>query len=422
MRKRKIKRKAFGKLFISLGLLILLVAGYFVVDYIMKDVNGESKYLLLNLVGDKEINIKYKEEYKDQGATSSYKDENLTDKIKVETDIDFEHVGSYKYKYEIKYKNQKKTIERTVNIIDEEKPQIALNGGNEIILVEGGNYKELGATVKDNYDTNLEDKIVIDASNLDTEKAGIYKIKYTVKDSSNNEDEIERTVKVAKKLSNNGRVPVLNYHFFYKEWSEDCHEDLCLQIDKFRQQLQYLKDNDYYTLTIEEFTKWMYGEIDIPEKSILITVDDGAHGTSKINGNHLIPILEEYKMHATLFLITGWWDIENYRSEYLDVQSHTNNLHTGGMCSYRSNVNCISHDELVKDLKKSIDVVKDTNSFCFPFYEYTDASIQAVKDAGFRIAFVGGGRKASRSDNKYKIPRYPIHDSTTLEQFKKFVS
>ena len=40
------------------------------------------------------------------------------------------------------------------------------------------------------------------------------------------------------------------------------------------------------------------------KKSVLITIDDGALGTGIQNGNKLIPILEEYKMHATLFLIT----------------------------------------------------------------------------------------------------------------------
>ena len=55
---------------------------------------------------------------------------------------------------------------------------------------------------------------------------------------------------------------------------------------------------------MEEFRKWMYGEIEIPSKSILITVDDGAMGTGKHNGNKLNPLLEEYHMNATLFLIT----------------------------------------------------------------------------------------------------------------------
>lgn len=128
-------------------------------------------------------------------------------------------------------------------------------------------------------------------------------------------------------------VPVLNYHFFYDPTlGEECYEGICLTTQKFREHLEYLKNNNFKILTMNEFVKWIYGEIDIPEKSVLITIDDGAKGTGAHNGNKLIPLLEEYKMHATLFLIAGWWYISNYQSKYLEVQSHTYDMHKYGDC------------------------------------------------------------------------------------------
>ena len=64
--------------------------------------------------------------------------------------------------------------------------------------------------------------------------------------------------------------------------------------------MSYLRDNGYKTLTMSEFNDWMDGKIEIPEKSVLITIDDGAAGTY----THLPQILNEYQMHATLFLIS----------------------------------------------------------------------------------------------------------------------
>lgn len=218
----------------------------------------------------------------------------------------------------------------------------------------------------------------------------------------------------------NQGIPVLNYHFFYGE-GEDCNESICLDINIFKEHLSYLKENGFKTLTMEEFTKWMYKEIELPEKSVLITVDDGAKGTGKHNGNKLIPALEEYKMHATLFLISGWWDVENYRSKYLDIQSHTYDMHQYGPCK-RGQLNCATYEEALKDLKRSLEIVDNANSFCFPFYYYSDSSIKAVQDAGFKIAFVGGSRKAKRSNNKYLIPRYPIHANITMDNFKNMVN
>ena len=220
----------------------------------------------------------------------------------------------------------------------------------------------------------------------------------------------------------NQKIAVLNYHFFFdKAGGEECNETICLDTAKFREHLQYLKDNNYNTLTMNEFKRWMYGEIELPSKSVLITIDDGAMGTGKHNGNKLIPLLEEYKMHATLFLIAGWWSIENYRSPYLDIQSHTFDMHQYGTCG-RGQINCATYEQAKADLQKSIEVIGNNDSFCFPFYMYSDTSLRAIKDVGFQIAFVGGMRKASRSSNKYLIPRYPIHSAITLNDFISYVS
>ena len=220
---------------------------------------------------------------------------------------------------------------------------------------------------------------------------------------------------------NTQSVPVLNYHFFYAPGQTNCNESICLNTDKFKEELQYLKDNNFKTLTIEEFRKWMYGEIEIPSKSILLTVDDGAMGTGKHNGNYLNPILEEYKMNATLFLITGWWDIENYRGDYLDIQSHTNDMHQYGSCG-RGQINCYSYEEAKADVQKSIDIIGNTDSFCFPFYMTSDTSLKVIKDLGFKMSFVGGNVKAKRTNNKWLIPRYPIMSDITMEQFKSKVN
>lgn len=220
---------------------------------------------------------------------------------------------------------------------------------------------------------------------------------------------------------NRQSVPVLNYHFFYDARVDVCGESICLDTAKFREHLQYLKDNNYKTLTMEEFRKWMYGEIEIPSRSILLTVDDGAKGTGKHNGNQLNPLLEEYHMNATLFLITGWWGIDNYYGDYLDIQSHTHDMHQYGPCG-RGQINCYGYDAAINDLKTSISIVKNTDSFCFPFYMYNSESLRAVKDAGFKLAFVGGNVNAKRTNNKWLIPRYPIHDTITLNQFINIVN
>lgn len=219
-------------------------------------------------------------------------------------------------------------------------------------------------------------------------------------------------------------IAVLNYHFFYAP-GEDCSGGNCMLVSQFREQLNFLKDNQYKTLTIEEYRAWMYGEIELPARSVLITIDDGAKGTGRHNGNKLIPLLEEYDMYATLFLISGWWSKSNYESSHLDIESHTYDMHTEGVCSNQNRgakMLCSSKEQVMEDLKKSIQMTKTNTAFCFPFYAYNEVTIESIKESGFQLAFIGGSRKSSRSDDKYKIPRYPIYSTTSLHQFIEYIA
>ena len=218
-------------------------------------------------------------------------------------------------------------------------------------------------------------------------------------------------------------IAVVNYHFFFSsELNESCNESICLDTKKFEEQLKWLQDNNYKTLTINEFADWKDGYIELPSKSVLLTIDDGAMGTGKHNGNKLIPLLEKYKQHATLFLITGWWELGNYQSPYLDVQSHTHNLHFEARCADgRGMVACSDYKTVKSDLEESLKVLNDRTSFCFPFYSYDKESLQALEELNFRVAFIGGNVKTNRKQNNLLITRYPILNDITLQDFINMV-
>lgn len=84
---------------------------------------------------------------------------------------------------------------------DTEKPKLTLFGDKTITLSVGDKYEELGAMAIDNVDKDITKKIKI-TGKVDTTKVGKYKVKYTVKDSSNNKATTTRTVIVKEKDSN----------------------------------------------------------------------------------------------------------------------------------------------------------------------------------------------------------------------------
>ena len=231
-------------------------------------------------------------------------------------------------------------------------------------------------------------------------------------------DNVEKTIEVKNNIAVATNIGVLNYHFFYNSNAgESCNEIICLETSKFEEQLKYLKDNNFYTATMNDFSLWMRKKIQLPKKTAVITVDDGAMGTS----THLISLLEKYDLHGTLFLITAWWPKDNYVSNNLEVQSHGHDIHDFTKSIHPALT--MTKEQLLADFKQSISSLNgEKTAFCYPFYAHNQTVRNAVKEAGFEIAFVGGNVKSNQYNDPYQIRRYVIYSYTTLNQFINMVN
>lgn len=212
-------------------------------------------------------------------------------------------------------------------------------------------------------------------------------------------------------------VPVTVYHFIYLEGDNTCNEMICHHENQIKEEFQYLKDNQYFTMNTTELRLFLEGKIRVPKHSILITIDDGARA------ENFVPLLEEYQIHATLFLISSWYPKEKFQSSYMEIASHTHDLHRPGLCpgGQGSPLKCLDKDQLLQDLKTSRETLDGTEAFCFPFYEFNDYAIEVVKEAGFKLAFIGGMKKVTKNTDPYHIPRISMNRSTTLEQYIQYV-
>lgn len=86
-------------------------------------------------------------------------------------------------------------VTKKVIFKDVEKPKITLEGGEEVAVFLGEDYKELGYSVSDNCDKDLKDKVKIQGD-VDTNKEGEYTLTYKVVDSALNESSVIRKVRV----------------------------------------------------------------------------------------------------------------------------------------------------------------------------------------------------------------------------------
>ena len=306
--------------------------------------------------------------------------------------------------------------EQNVNYINIEQYNLWINGNinlpkNSILLtsnkenIENNIYQIEKEITINNQTSKLNNKFAYKINNLIT----ISDIKEILK--GNNIIDIK--VDDSKFATS---IPVLNYHFFYGE-GEVCNEIICLHIDKLEEHFKYLNDNGFKTLTMREYVDWYDGKIELPYKSVLITIDDGAMGTD----THLPRLLEKYQIQATLFLITAWWPKEKYVSPYLEIESHGHDIHIYGDCG-KEKLLCLNKEEKINDFQKSINLLGTKQAFCYPFYEYDNISFNALKEVGFEVAFWGGGYNSTRKNNRYLLPRYPVFSDITLQEFISIVN
>ena len=113
-----------------------------------------------------------------------------------DSNLDLNKVGSYVVKYYIVYKKKRYEQIQTINVVDKIVPVISLTGG-KVTLLTGNKYTEPGYKASDNYDGDLHDKVIV-TNNIDTTKAGTYKVTYKVSDSSGNIAEATREVVIKK--------------------------------------------------------------------------------------------------------------------------------------------------------------------------------------------------------------------------------
>ena len=234
---------------------------------------------------------------------------------------------------------------------------------------------------------------------------------YVKKEDVSNVVEVDSSEEMAES------IPAILYHFIYLNGDNSCNDIICHSEEQIDSHFKFLADNNVFTLNTSEVLSFIKGEINLPKKSILITIDDGARA------ENFIPFLEKYGLNATLFLVSSWYPVNKFESSYLEIASHTHNMHTTGVCpsGQGGGINCLPESEILNDLKLSRETLNNTKAFCFPFYEYSNYSINLVKEAGFEMAFIGGSTKIKKGIDPYKIPRYPILSSFGVDYISNLV-
>ena len=210
------------------------------------------------------------------------------------------------------------------------------------------------------------------------------------------------------------RVPILLYHRFGPLASDS----MTVTTDNFKSELNYLSDNGYKVIPLEELVDYYLGRRkSLLPRSVVITVDDG----HKSVYTDMLPLVKKYQIPVTLFIYPSaisnasyamtWSQLREIKETGLfDFQSHTYwhpNFKKDKVrlrpAEYESSV--------IMQLKKSKERLEKelnvrVNMLAWPFGIYDDDLIHQAKAAGYVATFTMERHPASNDDNVMILPRF----------------
>ncbi len=188
---------------------------------------------------------------------------------------------------------------------------------------------------------------------------------------------------------------------------------------EFRGHMKWLKDNGYYTLTPEEAYIVLTQDKMPSEKCVLITFDDGYTD----NFEKAYPILKDYEMKATIFMIGKSVGRKNHLTESqmkemaehgIAIESHTiNHVELNGLAPEQQ----LSEMTRSKTLFDGM-LQQNTTMLSYPVGRYNAETLKQAEKAGYQMAVtterrllgIRGCMRCTGSASRRECRRTPLEE------------
>lgn len=246
------------------------------------------------------------------------------------------------------------------------------------------------------------------------------------------------------------RLPVAMYHHILPAASK--LGDYVISPDQFEDDLRYIQDCGYTTITITELLAALEEDAPLPEKPILITFDDGYESVR----TYAYPLLQKYGMKAVVSIIGSHTDLfsdptqtrhinyshlswdqlrELQATGIFEIGNHTQNMHEDGSNGTRLGIRIQtgeSAEEYRSALFQDIDALSAKMewelghrpvTFAYPFGALCEESRPLLTEMGFRVILTCEEKVNVISENSTEplvLKRFNrAHHYSTYDYFKQ---
>lgn len=234
-------------------------------------------------------------------------------------------------------------------------------------------------------------------------------------------------------------IPVLMYHHMLENpaLTPFKNNDMVITVSAFEEQMNFLKADGWKAIDGQELERYLNSEQILTGKAVLITFDDGYTSSLK----YAYPILKRNGLKATQFVIGGRtypaanpWDENKLQyigykemletSDIFDYQHHTFGMHLRESESLIPYLISKNYEQIKADVERGRrhlgEGVLDPASIkylAYPWGQYDEETMAAVKDAGITMAFTTETGNVKLGDNPLKLKRQGIAPRHSVADF-----
>ena len=223
--------------------------------------------------------------------------------------------------------------------------------------------------------------------------------------------------KTKKSKNANVKIPLLLYHDFVTT-VPDSDPDNFNYINtpqSYEENIKVLLENGYTFISFQELDDANNGKISLPEKTILVTFDDGYAS----NYEYIFPILKKYNVKVSIFVVTDKIGKEVDEKKYLSWVQCREMQDSGLVEIFSHSKRHVFYDKLPvrqirDDVIESYKIIeeklgsKNLKVFAYPYGAYTKETVWTLKLNGMDMQVYDLGMNYSNDFNKDYIKRMNI--------------
>ncbi len=211
-------------------------------------------------------------------------------------------------------------------------------------------------------------------------------------------------------------VLIILYHNVTDKKKLSTEDDLYVHIDDFRDQLDYIVQNGYNVLTVEELYELRQNNEEIPPKSLVLTFDDG----DKSSYNVVFPELKKRNLKASFFVTTRQLNDKGFVSKENLIEMHKAGQDIQSQGHYNEDFINEPISKVHKSLYLSKKILEETLGKKILFLVYPNSSfnseiIRVAQDVGYQWGL--STETGKFYDHYFIMERVSVPGGSDLNQF-----